>query len=58
MTFQLLKLINEKKMTGEQALISLAEELKHPNIDAVIAFGLGILQDLAKQQAIIGSIKA
>ena len=58
MTFQLLKLINEKKMTGEQALISLAEKLKHPNTDAVIAFGLDILQDLANQQAIIGSVKA
>ena len=58
MTFQLLKLINEKKMTGEQALMRLAEELKHPNTDAVIAFGLGILQDLANQQAIIGSVKA
>ena len=58
MTFQLLKLINEKKMTGEQALMRLTEELKHPNTDAVIAFGLGILQDLANQQAIIGSVKA
>ena len=56
-TFQLLTLIDENKMAGEQALVRLAEQLNHPNKEAVITFGLEILQDLAKQQAIIGSIQ-
>jgi uncharacterized protein len=56
-TFQLLKLIEENNMTGKQALMRLAEDLRHPDADAVIQFGLEILQDLANQQAIIGSRK-
>ncbi|HSI25488.1 MAG TPA: putative DNA-binding domain-containing protein, partial [Methylotenera sp.] len=54
-TFQLLKLIEKNELTGEQALIRLAESIQHPNVDAVIAFGAEILNDLANQQAIIGS---
>jgi uncharacterized protein len=57
MTFQLLQLIKEKNMTGEQALIHLAEAIQHPNPDVVIQFGAEILADLASQQAIIGSLK-
>lgn len=56
-TFQLLALIDENNMTGKQALIRLAEELQHPDANAVIQFGLEILQDLAKQKAIVGSVK-
>jgi hypothetical protein len=55
MTFELLRLINENNMTGEQALMMLAEAINHPDIDAMIQFGVGILADLARQQAIIGS---
>lgn len=57
MTFQLLQLINEKNMTGEQALLQLAKAMQHPNPDVIVEFGAGILVDLAKQQAIIGSHK-
>ena len=56
-TYQLLRLIQENNMTGEQALVRLAEDIKHPDANAVIQFGLGILQDLINQQAIIGSVK-
>jgi len=56
-TFQLLKLIHENDMTGEQALVSLSEHIQHPDTNAVIAFGLEILQDLTEQGAIIGSVK-
>ena len=56
-TFQLLKLINENNMTGKQALMRLAEDLQHPDTNAVIQFGLEILSDLANQDAIIGSVK-
>lgn len=57
MTYQLLKLIEENELTGEQALMRLAEQMQHPDANAVIQFGLGILTDLAKQQAIVGSFK-
>jgi uncharacterized protein len=56
-TFQLLSLIDENNMTGKQALMRLAEELHHPDVNAMIQFGLEILHDLANQQAIIGSSK-
>ncbi len=56
-TFQLLQLIKENSMTGEQALLQLAQAMQHPNVDAVVAFGAEILTDLANQQAIIGSVK-
>jgi uncharacterized protein len=56
-TFQLLTLINESNMTGEQALMQLAAQLQHPNPAVIIQFGAEILADLANQQAIIGSHK-
>ena len=56
-TFQLLQLIKDKNMTGEQALINIAQAMQHPNAEAVIQFGAEILTDLAKQQAIVGSAK-
>ena len=56
-TYQLLRLIQENNMTGKQALVRLAEDIKHPDADAVIQFGAEILSDLANQQAIVGSRK-
>ena len=56
-TYQLLRLIQENNMTGKQALVRLAEHIKHPDTDAVIQFGAEILSDLANQQAIIGSLE-
>jgi uncharacterized protein len=55
MTFQLLNLIKENKLTGKQILTRLAKEIKHPDIDVFTQFGAEILTDLAKQQAIIGT---
>jgi uncharacterized protein len=55
MTFELLCLIDDNGMAGEQALVQLAEHIKHQDTDAIIQFGGGILADLARQQAIIGS---
>jgi uncharacterized protein len=54
-TFQLLNLIEENNMTGKQALMRLAENIQHPNANVVIQFGLEILTELAKQEAIVGS---
>jgi hypothetical protein len=57
MTFQLLTLIQENEMNGKQALTKLAKEIGHPSADAIIQFGIEILTDLLKQQAIVGSVK-
>ncbi len=57
MTYILLNVLAQHKLTGEQALVGLAEDMLHPNKDMVISFGLDILQDLANQRAIIGSQK-
>jgi uncharacterized protein len=57
MTFNLLNLINEGNLTGKQALTRLAEEINHPDTGAIIAFGAEILNDLVKQQAMIGSVR-
>ena len=54
-TYQLLRLLKENNMLGKQALVRLAEDIKHPDADAVIQFGAEILRDLAKQGVIIGS---
>ena len=56
-TYQLLRLIQENNTTGKQALVRLAEDLQHPDANAVIQFGLEVLSDLANQQAIAGSRK-
>ena len=55
-TFQLLNLIQTNELTGMQALTRLAEEIAHPDVAVIITFGEEILADLAKQQAIVGSI--
>ena len=51
-----LSLIQENDMTGKQTLVQLAEHIKHPDTNAIIQFGGEILTDLARQQAIIGSV--
>ncbi len=57
MTFNLLSLIKKENLTGKQALTRLAQEINHPDTGAIIAFGADILNNLAEQQAIIGSVK-
>ena len=54
-TNRLLQLIKEQDLTGEQALTRIGNELQHPDVTVIIQFGLGILTDLANQQAIVGS---
>ncbi len=54
-TYQLLRFIQEYGMTGKQALMRLADDMKNTNNEAIIAFGADILADLANQQAIVGS---
>ncbi len=57
MTYILLNVLAQNELTGEQALVRLAEGMLHPNNNAVLEFGLDILQDLAAQEALIGSAK-
>jgi uncharacterized protein len=54
-TFELLNLIKNHTLTGKQALIQIAETIQHPEPDAIVQFGEGILQDLMLQEAVIGS---
>lgn len=57
MTHRLLYLIHADKLTGRQALTRLAKEINHPDTEAIVQFGKAILEDLAEQEAIIGSVK-
>jgi len=54
-TFQLLHLLKIPGMTGLRALEQLAAMLQHPQPEAVIAFGLETLNDLMRQEAILGT---
>jgi len=56
MVFVLLNLIKEGH-TGKLALTTLAEQIQHPDPNAIIAFGEGMLKALMAQDAIIGSQK-
>ena len=62
MTFMLLQIIEKNKLSGEQALTSLAEQVNNDGVkielEVILKFGAEILQDLANQYAIVGSTKA
>jgi hypothetical protein len=57
-TFQLLSLIQEKHLTGRQALVQITAAMQHPDVNVIVNFGAEILADLAHQGAIIGNQKA
>jgi uncharacterized protein len=61
MTFMLMQIIEKNNMAGEQALMRLAEQVNNDGLkiesEIILKFGAEILQDLAYQQAIIGSNK-
>lgn len=54
MTYRLLTLCQQEGMAAAQALKLLAEELKHPQPQLIIQFGLGVLEDLRNQGVILG----
>ncbi len=56
-TYKLITLIEQLAMTGEQALILLASEIKHAQPAAIIQFGLATLEDLRKQGVIVGVLQ-
>ena len=55
-TFQLLSLIKCKQLTAKQALMRLADELNYEDVKVITMFGVEMLADLTRQQAIIGSV--
>jgi hypothetical protein len=56
MVYMLLALVKQS-MTGQEALIALAEQMQHPQPVAIIEFGVGVLGDLMRQGAVLGSRK-
>jgi uncharacterized protein len=54
MVYVLLELIKQN-MTGTEALTFLAEKMQHPQPEVIIEFGIGVLNDLMKQGALLGS---
>ena len=55
-TYQLLSIIENNNMTGKQALLRLADDIKNLDATTILQFGGAILTDLADQEAIVGSI--
>lgn len=54
MMYVLLELIKQN-MTGTEALTLLAEQMQHPQPEVIVAFGAGVLEDLMRQEALLGS---
>ena len=54
-TYRLISLLQNEKISGKQALTLLAKELQHPQPESIIEFGLSILEDLRNQGVIIGT---
>lgn len=54
-TYRLISLLQNTPQTGTHALTLLAKELQHPQPESIIEFGLSILEDLRRQDVIIGT---
>lgn len=52
---RLISLLQAGTMTGHEALKEIASELAHPDVQAVIVNGAGLLSDLRNEQAILGT---
>ncbi len=55
-TYRLISLLQNKTITGKQALTLVAKELQHPQPESIIEFGLSILGDLRDKRVIIGTL--
>ena len=53
-TSRLLELFREESLTGREGLLKLAQELNHPNPDALLQFGLDLLLQLRRKEIICG----
>lgn len=54
-TYQLIALLQSSAMSGEQALIKIANTLKKTHAESIIQFGLEILEQLRSQGVILGT---
>lgn len=54
LTARLLSLLQMQDLTGRQALEQIAEEIRHPDPDAIMEFGRAVLEDLRQQGVILG----
>ncbi len=52
---RLIELLQPASQTGRTALRQVAEEMRHPDAEQVMAFGLALLQDLHVRGAILGT---
>lgn len=55
-TARLLGLVQEGQGSGQDVLLRLAQELGHPEPQALVYFGAGILENLRAEGAILGSL--
>ncbi|OIR06632.1 hypothetical protein GALL_112390 [mine drainage metagenome] len=53
-TYKLIELLQQEAMTSEHALTMIASELKHPQPEIIIQFGLEMLEQLRSQGVILG----
>lgn len=53
-TYRLIEVLKQEKMTCEQALTTLAKEINQPKTESIVQFGLDILEDLRSQGVILG----
>ncbi|KPK11795.1 MAG: hypothetical protein AMJ68_04460 [Acidithiobacillales bacterium SG8_45] len=56
-TILLQRLQQEAMLTGGEALLAIAEEMQHPNPEAVVNGGLAILEDLRRHDIVLGTTK-
>jgi len=54
-SLRLLTLLQSSAMSGEEALLQIADEIKHPQPEVVLAGGLEIMQSLRDSQVILGT---
>jgi hypothetical protein len=58
-TQRLLELLkHEQSKTGRDTLLSIADELRHPQPEQVVAFGRSLLDDLRDRQILLGTRRA
>jgi len=53
-TYRLIEILIQEKVSCEQALTMLAKEINQPQTESIIQFGLEILEDLRSQGVILG----
>jgi hypothetical protein len=58
MTAALIEDLQDVQLSARQALIGIASVMEFDNVDAIVDFGLDVLNDLKSQGAILGVLNA